>query len=147
MAVLENEKWGGALRYVSIRKPPSDQKSLTNFITEWGEKLNQHSLLGVVGMYDYTGLLWGTFAKELRAGHPEIKKYFEHLMELDELKVHFDSQEVRSYGDVFLQSGSYTFSYTKRGHRAEIPARYSFVCRKEKNAWVILEHHSSQFPS
>ena len=27
-----------------------------------------------------------------------------------------------------------------------VPARYSFVCKKEKTGWYILEHHSSEFP-
>ena len=145
MDVHTDEQSGGK-RYVSIRKPPSDQKRLINFINDWGSHISHRSLLATVGLYDYNGLLWGTFAKDLRTGHPQIKKYFEHLFELENLHVHFDSQEVRQYGNIFLQSGAYTFSFTKKGEKVEVPARYSFVCRKEHNSWIILEHHSSQFP-
>ena len=96
--------------------------------------------------YDYQGLLWGTFAKELREGHTNIKKYFEHLFEMDRVTVHFESGEVRQYKDIFIRSGKYVFSYYKRDEKIDIPARYSFVCKKEKTGWYILEHHSSEFP-
>jgi MFS superfamily sulfate permease-like transporter len=146
LQVLEDEKTGGK-RYVSINKAPSDFKSLTNFLNDWKAFVDKRSLLGVVGLYNYNGLLWGTFAHELRPGHPNIKKYFAHLFENENLGVHFDSHEIRQYGNVFIQSGAYTFSFTQKGKKVVIPARYSFVCRKERNSWIILEHHSSQFPA
>jgi MFS superfamily sulfate permease-like transporter len=145
LQVVEDEKTGGR-RYVSIRKAPSDFKSLSNFLNDWKAAIDKRSLLGVVGLYDYNGLLWGTFAHELRPGHTNIKKYFTHLFENENLSVQFENYETRQYGDVFIQSGSYTFSFTKRGKKVVIPARYSFVCRKENHSWIILEHHSSQFP-
>jgi hypothetical protein len=103
--------------------------------------------LSVVGTYDLSGILWGTFARELRVGHSRIKGYFEHLFELDNLAVKFDSGETRQYHDVYIRSGSYQFSYQKKGNVVHVPARYSFVCKKEKTGWYILEHHSSEFPA
>ena len=76
-----------------------------------------------------------------------IKKYFEHLFELDRVSVHFEYGEVRQYNDIFIQSGKYVFSYYKKDERIEVPARYSFVCKKEKTGWYIVEHHSSVFPN
>lgn len=137
----------GGLTYSSIQKNPSDKKSLNDFINDWAFGVNNHNLLSVAGTYDGQGLLWGTFAKELREGHSNIKKYFEHLFELDNLSVHFESGEVRQYKDIFIQSGKYVFSYYKKSEKLSIPARYSFVCKKEKTGWYILEHHSSEFPS
>jgi MFS superfamily sulfate permease-like transporter len=136
----------GGIKYSSIQKYPSDKKDLKDFINDWAYGVNNHNLLSVVGTYDYQGLLWGTFAKELREGHTNIKKYFEHLFELDAIKVHFESGEVRQYKDIFIQSGKYIFSYHKKDEVISVPARYSFVCKKEKTGWYILEHHSSQFP-
>jgi hypothetical protein len=121
----------GGLRYSSV----------------WAEALNKHNLLSIVSTYDVQGLLWGTFAKDLRTGHAHIKRYFEHLLELDDIHVHFDSGETRQYHDIFIRSGSYTFSYRKKGATVSVPARYSFVCKKEKTGWYIVEHHSSEFPS
>jgi len=136
----------GGLVYSSIQKNPADKKNLNDFINDWAFGINKHNILSVVSTYDYQGLLWGTFAKELREGHNNIKKYFEHLFEMDRVAVHFESGEVRQYKDIFIRSGKYVFTYYKKDEKIEVPARYSFVCKKEKTGWYILEHHSSEFP-
>ncbi|MDZ4403193.1 SulP family inorganic anion transporter [Prosthecobacter sp.] len=137
----------GGLRYSSINRNPADKKLLTDFINDWAFGVNQHSLPAVVGCYDYQGLLWGTFAKELREGHNKIKGYFEHLFELENVHVEFKSGEVRQYKDIYIQSGKYIFTFDRKKERISVPARYSFVCKKERNGWFILEHHSSEFPA
>jgi hypothetical protein len=136
----------GGLVYSSIQKNPADKKNLNDFINDWAFGVNKHNILSVVSTYDYQGLLWGTFAKELREGHNNIKKYFEHLFEMDRVSVQFETGEVRQYKDIFIRSGKYVFTYYKKDTRIEVPARYSFVCKKEKTGWYILEHHSSEFP-
>lgn len=146
MQVNECEDSGGAV-YSSVNRPSTDKKTLDDFIADWAFGVNHHNLLSVVSTYDSEGLLWGTFAKDLRSGHFHIRRYFEHLMELNDLKVHFESGETRQYRDIFIRSGSYEFTYRKKGVVVHVPARYSFVCKKEKTGWYILEHHSSEFPA
>lgn len=146
MDVIEDEHSGG-LVYSSVIRLNSEKKSLDDFIGDWEFGVNHHNIGSVVGTYDSDGLLWGTFAKDLRAGQYHIRRYFEHLFELEEVKVQFDSGETRQYRDIFIRSGSYTFSYRKKGVTVRVPARYSFVCKKEKTGWYILEHHSSEFPT
>lgn len=137
----------GGLRYSSIHNNPSENKSLNDFINDWAFGVNNRNLLSVISAYDTQGLLWGTFAKELREGHTNIKKYFEHFLELERLHVNFDSGEIRQYNSIYIKSGKYVFTYYSKGEKVELAARYSFVCKKEKTGWYILEHHSSQFPS
>lgn len=146
MNVDEDPETGG-LRYSSIARIPSEKKSLDAFIGDWAHGINHRNLLSVVSTYDASGLLWGTFAKDLKAGHPSIKRYFEHLLQLDHLHVKFESGETRQYGDIYIRSGSYVFSYRNKTGPVHVPARYSFVCKKEKTGWYILEHHSSEFPN
>ena len=144
---IETDQITGGKRYRSIRKAPSDKKSLSIFVQDWGNALNSHNLLNVINHYDYDALLWGTFAKDLSNGHTPIKKYFEHLIELRGIKVHFHNDyEIRQYNDIFIQSGGYEFSYLKRNEIITVPARYSFVCKKDRSSWYILEHHSSILP-
>lgn len=140
-------KQTGGLSYQSIRRSPVDKKSLENFIKDWGISLSEHSVPRVIGHYDAQAMLWGTFANKLSSGHEEIRHYFEHLLTLSHLKVSFDSCDFRQYGDIYIQSGSYTFSFEKKGKVQNVPARYSFVCKKERTGWYILEHHSSEFPN
>lgn len=146
MAVAVDPMTGG-YKYSSVRTYPSDKKDLNAFIEDWAEGINRRNLLSVVSTYDTNGLLWGTFARDLRAGHTNIKRYFEHLFELDGVKVKFESGEIRQYKDIFIKSGAYMFSFRKKGNVIQVPARYSFVCKKEKTGWYILEHHSSEFPA
>jgi MFS superfamily sulfate permease-like transporter len=137
----------GGIRFSSVNKAPADKKEVGQFIQDWEFGINNHSLPAVIATYDYNGLLWGTFAKELREGHANIKGYFEHLFQLEGLHVQFESAKVRQYHDIFIQSGKYVFSFLRKKERVAIPARYSFVCKKEKLGWFILEHHSSEFPA
>lgn len=146
MEVTRDEVSGG-LRYGSAPRSVTAGKDLDAFIADWAHGINRRNLLSVVSTYDPAGLLWGTFAKELRAGHPQIKRYFEHLFELDRLAVTFDSGETRQYGDIYIRSGAYRFTFDRRGAHVSVPARYSFVCKRERTGWFILEHHSSEFPA
>jgi hypothetical protein len=146
MAVNEDETSGGLI-YSSVVRSGTEKKNLDDFIADWSFGVNHHNLLSVVSTYDSEGLLWGTFAKDLRTGHFHIRRYFEHLFELEDVKVHFETGETRQYHDIFIRSGSYQFTYRKKGVLMHVPARYSFVCKKEKTGWYILEHHSSEFPS
>jgi hypothetical protein len=145
--VVSDDAASGGLRYSSVIRPSSETKDLDAFIADWAHGVNSHNVLAVISTYDSAGLLWGTFAKDLRSGHFHIRRYFEHLFDLDDVKVHFDSGETRQYRDIFIRSGAYTFTYRKKGTRVDIPARYSFVCKKEKSGWYIVEHHSSEFPA
>lgn len=137
----------GGLRYSTINHNAAEKKTLGDFINDWAFGVNSHSLPAVVGCYDMSGLLWGTFAKELREGHTKIKGYFEHLFELEDVHVEFKNGEVRQYGGIYIQSGKYIFTFKRKKELVTVPARYSFVCKKEKTGWFILEHHSSEFPA
>jgi MFS superfamily sulfate permease-like transporter len=143
---VEQDKASGGLVYRSVTEAASAHKNLDAFIGDWAFGVNHHNPSSVIGTYAPDGLLWGTFAKDLRAGHFHIRRYFEHLFELDDVHVHFESGETRQYNDIFIRSGAYRFTYLKKGKRIEVPARYSFVCKKEPTGWYIVEHHSSEFP-
>ncbi len=146
MGVTEDAACGG-LVYSSVVRSGTDKKTLDDFIADWAFYLNRLSLLGVVSTYDADGPLWGTFAKDLRTGHFHIRRYFEHLFELEGVRVRFETCETRQYHVIFIRSGSYVFTFHAKGAVVHVPARYSFVCKKEKTGWYILEHHSSEFPS
>ena len=145
--LVHKDKQIGGLRYSTISHNAAEKKNLTDFINDWAFGINNHSMSAVVGCYDINGLLWGTFAKELREGHHKIKGYFEHLFELEEVHVKFETGEVRQYKDIYIQSGKYVFTFKRKKELISVPARYSFVCKKEKTGWFILEHHSSEFPA
>jgi Domain of unknown function (DUF4440) len=69
------------------------------------------------------------------------------LQALPKATVKFGDQLIRVYGDTAVNTGYYTFSYTKDGETKSIPARYSFTYVKDGNDWKIVDHHSSAMPA
>ena len=102
----------------------------------------------VVALYAKDGLLWGTVSEQVRDTPAEIRDYFEYFAKLPELSVSSYKGCVRMYDEnLAINSGYYTFTYTKDGQAKEVPARYSFTYHKDnKNQWEIIEHHSSALP-
>jgi len=56
-------------------------------------------------------------------------------------------QRIRVYGDMAINSGTYTFSEVRDGKPTSRPARFSFVYRHRDGRWLIVDHHSSAVPS
>ncbi|MGK7949979.1 MAG: DUF4440 domain-containing protein [Xenococcaceae cyanobacterium] len=102
----------------------------------------------VVALYAENGLLWGTVSEQVRDTPAEIRDYFEYFAMLPELSVSSYKGCVRMYDEnLAINSGYYTFTYTKDGQTKEVPARYSFTYHKNgNNQWEIIEHHSSALP-
>lgn len=80
---------------------------------------------------------------------PEKRKdYFTQFISRQNLKGVVNDSRIRVFGDIAVNSGSYTFTFTNpEGKTQEVPARFSFVYRKEGDDWKIIEHHSSTAPA
>ena len=102
----------------------------------------------VVALYAQDGVLWGTVSEQVRDTPAEIRDYFEYFAKLPKLSVSSYKGCVRMYDEnLAINTGYYTFTYSKDGQTKEVPARYSFVYQKDSNnQWKIIEHHSSALP-
>ena len=102
----------------------------------------------VVALYAEDGVLWGTVSEQVRDTPAEIRDYFEYFAKLPELSVSSYKGCIRMYDEnLAINSGYYTFNYSKDGKTKEVPARYSFTYQKNgSNQWKIIEHHSSALP-
>src|SRR5215467_10501228 len=56
-------------------------------------------------------------------------------------------QLIRVYENTAVNTGYYTFAYTKDGEPKTLPARYSIVFVKDGQNWMIVDHHSSAMPT
>lgn len=101
-----------------------------------------------VALYAEDGVLWGTVSEQVRDTPAEISDYFEYFAKLPELSVSSYKGCIRMYDENFaINSGYYTFTFSKDGETKEVPARYSFAYQKnDGNQWEIVEHHSSALP-
>src|SRR6266404_6296194 len=94
------------------------------------------------------GQKWGTLSPTIRSDPAAVKAYFVGAFQaLPKATVKFGDQVIRVYGNTAVNSGYYTFSYTKDGETKSIPARYSFTYVKDGNDWKIVDHHSSAVPA
>ena len=98
--------------------------------------------------YAKDAVLWGTLSPTIRSDPAAVKAYFVGAFQaLPKATVKFGDQLIRVYGNTAVNTGYYTFSYTKDGETKSIPARYSFTYVKDGNDWKIVDHHSSAVPA
>ena len=91
---------------------------------------------------------WGTLSPTIRADQVALRDYFVMGFKvLPSLKAAFGDQLIRVYGDIAVNTGSYTFSYVKDGETKSLRARYSFTYIRSGDHWLIVDHHFSAMPS
>jgi hypothetical protein len=56
-------------------------------------------------------------------------------------------QRIRVFGDMAVDSGTYTFSEKRDGKEIVRPARFSMVFKNEHGNWRIVDHHSWAVPA
>jgi hypothetical protein len=102
----------------------------------------------VLPFYSDDAVLWGTLSPTVRSDPAALRDYFVNAFRvLPNLKVSFGDQLIRVHGNAAVNTGYYTFSFTKDGETKSLPARYSFTYVKNGDRWVIVDHHSSAVPS
>ena len=115
---------------------------------KWGTVFAENNPDAIMTLYANDAVLWGTLSPTLRSDPAAVKAYFVGAFKaLPKATVSFGEQLIRVYGDTAINTGYYTFSYTKDGETRSIPARYSFVYVKNGNEWKIEDHHSSAMPA
>src|SRR5690349_11660625 len=115
---------------------------------KWAQTLGQNDPDKVVLLYATDGVLWGTLSPTVRADRAALRDYFVTAFKvLPGLKVTFGDQLIRVYGNAAVNTGYYTFSYSKDGEVKTLPARYSFTYIKNAERWLIVDHHSSAMPA
>ena len=129
------------------RQLTKDQLSVLKAMDMWINAVTTTDPETVSRLYAEDAVFWGTVSPFLRTTPAGIKDYFEHFMELKNLNAIYYKPMVRIYGEIAVNSGYYTFFYNKDGKMMSIPARYTFVYRKNNDGdWKIIDHHSSAAP-
>src|SRR5262245_62177146 len=101
----------------------------------------------ITPLYAKDAVLWGTLSPTVRSDPAAVKAYFVGAFQaLPKAIVKFGDQLIRVYGNTAVNTGYYTFSFTKDGETKSIPARYSFTYVKDGNDWKIVDDHSSAVP-
>jgi len=113
----------------------------------WIDAMSSHDGLRVVDLYDADAVLWGTRSPTLRDTPATVRDYFNILRTVPpSYKPVLGEQRIRVYGDIAINTGTYTFSEVRDGKEILRPARFSFVYRNHNGHWLIVDHHSSAVP-
>ena len=114
----------------------------------WIDGMNSHNAERVIALYDSEAVLWGTRSSTLRDAPATVRDYFKILQTVpSSYKVVLGEQRIRIYGDIAINTGTYTFSEDRDGKPITRPARFSFVYRNRDGRWLIVDHHSSAVPA
>jgi uncharacterized protein (TIGR02246 family) len=131
--------------------PPSwagDSEDVAAAAAKWTQAFSDDTPDRIVALYDKEAVLWGTLSPKRRDHAEAIRDYMvSAFAALPGHTVSFGDQLIRVYGDTAVNTGYYTFSYSKEGQPKSLPARYSFVYVKRNGAWMIVDHHSSAMPA
>ena len=122
--------------------PESVKDDVAAATAAWADAFNSRQTARIAALYDPEAVLWGTSSKKMATTPAEIAEYFNNASKVPSLKVAISDQKVRTYGDIAISTGAYTFSFPK----GELAARFTFVFYNREGKWLIVEHHSSRVP-
>ena len=134
---------------VSVQSATACSKeAVAGAVDRWTTVLAENNPDTIVALYSKDAVLWGTLSPTVRSDPAALKAYFVAAFQaLPKLTVKFGDQLIRVYGDTAVNTGYYTFSFTKDGETKSLPARYSLTYVKEGNDCKIVDHHSSAMPT
>jgi hypothetical protein len=113
----------------------------------WIAVMTAHDVERVVALYDTEAALWGTRSPTLRDSTGAVHEYFNILHTVpSSYRAVLGEQRIRIYGDIAINTGTYTFSEIRDGKEIVRPERFSFVYRNSGARWLIVDHHSSAVP-
>lgn len=115
---------------------------ISDLFDQWNSALQTGDPKNVAALYETNAILLPTVSNQVRHNHAEIEDYFVHFLAKGPKGV-IDEANIRTFGDVAINSGVYTFTFADG---AVVQARYTFVYRWNGQRWLIVEHHSSAMP-
>ena len=101
----------------------------------------------IAALYAPEAILLSTFDPKPLETPAEIAAYFHKLTQNPNLKATVQTEKIHTFTDGGVNSGLYTFSYTKDGKEVRVPARFSFVFHRTPAGRLIVSHHSSVVPT
>lgn len=134
------------------REPaPADAKSVLpefdSVITEWKNAVEGRDPQAIMALYDKNAIMISTFVQKPLIGSEAILGYYKKVVANPDVRVEIEEEHPRRFGDMAINTGRYTLSYTQEGEPIIVPARFSFTYQLQGKKWIIVDHHSSAVPT
>lgn len=102
----------------------------------------------VVKFYAHDAILLPTLSNKIMINtEGGLDEYFKKLTSLPNIKCVPEKLMTRMFTDTAVNTGLYQFTYTEKGRKKVISARFTFVYQKYGDKWLINKHHSSKSPT
>jgi hypothetical protein len=101
----------------------------------------------VVALYSTKAILLPTLSPEMCTSHKMLRKYFYGFLSLKNLQIDTTELVTRKYGDIAMNTGFYTITYTNNGKKEIVRARFDFWYKNVDGHWEIIFHQSSLVPA
>ena len=126
--------------------PEVSKREVAAATDEWRAAYDSREPRRITALYAADAVLWGTTLKAIATTPAAVAEYFKGAPARPDARVAFGEQHIRVYGDLALNSGTYTFNGVRDGKPTSLPARFSLAFRKQEGKWMIVDHHSSSLP-
>lgn len=115
-------------------------------LDQWVAAVEGGSAEKIIALYDKDAVMISTFVQNPMTKREELLSYYKKVVSNPDVEVTVEETHPRRFGDMAVNTGRYTLSYTQEGESVVIPARFSFTYRLESSKWLIVDHHSSRVP-
>jgi uncharacterized protein (TIGR02246 family) len=126
----------------------NNHKAAQTLLEKWISAINAYDLQGVTNLYATDALFFGTSSQVLLTKAAEIEKYFEQAFtNLRPLTASIGEYTVTEIAESVLAiSGFDHWSVTQAGKTVIANGRLSFVIKKVRDEWKIINFHRSAMP-
>jgi hypothetical protein len=101
----------------------------------------------MVKFYAANALLLPTLSPEILINDKGgLNAYFTSFTSYPNIKCTTNKLITQMEGDVAINTGLYTFTFSNKDQIKTIAARFTFVYKKSNSDWLIVNHHSSVLP-
>jgi|CXWL01.1.fsa_nt_gi hypothetical protein len=115
-------------------------------IMDWKEAVEGGDAQAIVGLYDKNAVMISTFVQNPITSNAALLGYYKKVVSNPDVRVEIEEEHPRRFGNMAVNTGRYTLSYTQEGEEVVVPARFSFTYQLQGKKWMIVDHHSSAVP-
>lgn len=127
--------------------PSGAAPQVENAILEWKTAVESGNAQAIADLYDKNAIMISTFVQMPITRHGDLLAYYKKVVANPDVHVEIEETHPRQFGNMAVNTGRYTLSYTQEGEEVSTPARFSFVYQLQNGKWIIVDHHSSRVPT
>ncbi|MEK6746728.1 MAG: DUF4440 domain-containing protein [Pseudomonadota bacterium] len=115
-------------------------------IQDWKSAVEGRDVEAIAALYDKNAIMISTFVQNPLTTNKALTGYYKKVVSNPDVRVEIEEEHPRRFGDMAVNTGKYTLSYTQEGEEVAVPARFSFTYQLQGKKWMIVDHHSSAVP-